>query len=196
MTVSLIRVRSLTWATLRPARSRASAKAAPMDTPRRHSLAAPRTPPGQDAVPGPSGHAIPTADRLPRPASGEPPSQPTTGTPTAVPAPAPRLPEHAPGAGRCDPGDQLHGPHRRPGALPVPVPPAATGPPAQPRASTDHQASPRPDLPTISQPHPTSAPSAPSRQHNPPTRYPHTPGRQPPPPPAPLAAHTHEPTGR
>ena len=59
--------------------------------------------------------------------------------------------------------------------------------PAQPRARTDRQASPRPDLPTISQPHPTSAPPAPSRQHNPPTRYPaHT--RQP-------AATTARPAG-
>ena len=158
MTVSLIRVRSLTWATLRPARSRASAKAAPMDTPRRQGCTAPRTAPPAStrAVPGPSGHATPTADRPPRPASGEPPSQPTTGTPTAVPAPAPRLPENAPGAGRCDPGDQLHGPHRRPGALPVPVPPAATGPssaarthrsPSQPPARSAHH---QPAAPHIS----------------------------------------------
>ena len=53
MTVSLIRVRALTWATLRPARSRASAKAAPMDTPRRHSLAAPRTAPPASTRGGP-----------------------------------------------------------------------------------------------------------------------------------------------
>jgi hypothetical protein len=106
-------------------------------------------PPGQHA--GRSrAHQVtrpPPVDRLPRPASGEPPSQQTTGTPTAVPPPAPRLPENAPGAGRCDPGDQLHGPHRRPGALPVPVPLAATGPssaarthrsPSQPPARSSH----------------------------------------------------------
>src|SRR5215475_848734 len=49
MTVSLIRVCSLTWATVRPARWCASAKAAPMDTLRLHSSATPRTPCGQEA---------------------------------------------------------------------------------------------------------------------------------------------------
>jgi hypothetical protein len=155
-------------------------------------------PPGQHAgrSRAPQVTRPPPVDRPPRPASGEPPSQPTTGTPTAVPAPAPRLPENAPGAGRCDPGDQLHGPHRRPGALPVPVPPAATGPqlsrahaqitkpaPGQicpPSASrTPHQRHPHPAASTI---HPPDTP--------------HTPGTHAPPRPAPLAAHTREPIGR
>ena len=50
MTVSLIRVRSLTWATVRPARWRASAKAAPIDTLPLHSSARPAyRPRGQEA---------------------------------------------------------------------------------------------------------------------------------------------------
>src|SRR5215813_10505678 len=45
MIVSLIRVRSLTWATVSPARWRASARVSPMTTPRLHCCAAPHTAP-------------------------------------------------------------------------------------------------------------------------------------------------------
>src|SRR6185312_7463206 len=58
MTVSLIRVRSLTWATVRPARWRAPAKAAPIDTLRLHSSSAPRTAPAARRRVDPSPHHV------------------------------------------------------------------------------------------------------------------------------------------
>src|SRR5271166_2251648 len=129
MTVSLIRVRSLTWATVRPARWRASAKAAPIDTLRLHSSAAPRTAPAarRRGDPGPILSRDPTGIgclvlfAASRPASG--------------PLDAHRRPglgaeclRRRAWAGRCDAGDQLHDLRGRTGGLPVRITLVVAGP--------------------------------------------------------------------
>ena len=97
MTVSLIRVRSLTGATLRPARSRASAKAAPMDTPRRHSLAAPRTPAARTRFRAPQvTRSPPRTGRLVLLAASRPVSRPPGRPPPSRPR-RPDSPKTRPG---------------------------------------------------------------------------------------------------
>jgi hypothetical protein len=172
MTVSLIRVRSLTWATVRPARWRASAKAAPMDTLRLHSSAAPRTAPATTRRddPGPIISRDPrggsAASFCPRRAA----QSADHGTPIAFPGLGAECLRRCAWAGHCDASDQLHdlrGRNRR----------AARSrnthryrSPARARARRDRQASPRLDLPraqTMLQVRPPSGwPRLPGRFHS------------------------------